>query len=332
MKKQIEIRTINRLANQKIDEAVESIERLKGSNSSDNGVGFIHYDFYDGTIEILNDPEHSAPIGPHKNPMKVQIVSPKDKKPIALDFMGTLNDPKAKELLWSSRYDAILNGNTDRLEEAGMSTDQIRLLKDYITRTGCNPMELRDYALQQPGMKKIIGIDGSISAELGQLDFCAIYDDAVNFLTIAKILGHPVEIFSTIKAPKGYRSLQEIMLQRAELPKGHRTLTGCKNALELVDSIVVSDLKKKEPGRAVLEETKSKGIHLYADDELAIIKDVVHVFSDMQGTTLPLLNRIERDGVKNPGYSVPQSHKGITQIVLANTLMDKRLLDTLYKQ
>ena len=258
-----------------------------------------------------------------------------NKKPIALDFMGTLNDPKSKGMIWGAVQEAILRGDTEALEASGMTKDQVAYFKQHIIDTGCKPMEFRDYALAQEGVKKVLGAYFSIGAEAGQLDFCKAYDDAVDFLTVSKALGHPVEIFSTIGAPKGYRGLSEIMLGNHELSSDYQLFLRCfgeecKTAGDLITDYVASKKKKVEPGQSVLEETAKKGLHLYVDDESGIIDATVNSFGAQQETQLPVLCRIEREGVKQPGYQPPSDHPGIENIVVANSLMGENLLKAIY--
>ena len=217
-----------------------------------------------------------------------------------------------------------------------MTKEQVAHFKQYIAETGCEPMKFRDYALAQEGVKKAIGAYCSIGAEAGQLDnICNVYDDAVDFLTIAKSLGHPVEIFSTIGAPSGYKGLSQVMLENHKLSEDYQLFLKCfgeegKTAADLVKEIVVSKKKKSEPGQAVLEETVSKGLHLYVDDEKQIVDDTIGIFAGQKETTLPVLCRIEREGVKNQGYEPPKQHNGIESVVTAKSLMDGGLLNAVY--
>lgn len=251
---------------------------------------------------------------------------------IALDFMGALNDPKAKGSIWKSVQDALKIGDIDALKEAGISTEQLNDFQRYIEESGCSPMQLRDYTLQHEGVKVALGRYTSIGAEAGQLDHCSVYDDAVDFMAIAFGMGYRLELFSTIKAPEGYRSLQEIMLANKTLSEAQQKLTSCVTALDLIDDVVVSELKKSEPGIAVYQETKAKNLHLYVDDEVAVIDGTVREFRNSDGrVTLPVLCRVERKGVKDPGYQIPMDHNNIGEIVVANKLIDQDLIDTLYR-
>ena len=69
----------------------------------------------------------------------------------------------------------------------------------------------------------------------------------------------------------------------------------------------------------------------YVDDEKAVIDDTVNTFSQSDAT-LPVLCRIERDGIKDPGYTAPESHKGIGNITVVQSLMDNDLLKALYAE
>ncbi len=300
------------------------------------------FHFFDGLFgEFRENSAFEASEGPDKYMYSTRTWRSKTKKPIALDFMGTLNHPKSKGMIWQAVYNAIIQNDTEALEASSMTREQISQFKQYITETGCEPMNFRDYALAQDGVKKAIGAYCSIGAEAGQLNFCNVYDDVVDFLTIAKALGHPVEIFSTIGAPEGYRNLSQIMLGNQTLSEDYQLLLKCfgeeaQTATDLVTEIVVNKKKKTEPGQAVLEETADKGLHLYVDDEVGneakpgVIDDTVRVFGSQQDVVLPVLCRIEREGVKNPGYKPSEQHGGIDKIVTATSLMDKELLSALY--
>lgn len=163
-------------------------------------------------------------------------------------------------------------------------------------------------------------------------DFCQLEQDVIDFLTIAKALGHPVEIFSNSKPQKDH--LQNIILQNRKLPGDYKWFLRyfseeCKTATDLVSKVVVSKKKKSAPGQAVYEETKSKGLHVYIDDEKEVIEDIVNVFGQSDAS-LPVLCKIERSGIKNPEYRIPESHKGIDNIVVVKSLMDKNLLKAIY--
>ena len=191
-------------------------------------------------------------------------------------------------------------------------------------------MDFREYALAQEVMKATVGRWTSIAAARGQLDCCAVYDDAVDFLVDAKSRGYSLEIFSTIGAPTGFKNLSQIMLEQKRLTPAQAAALGAANAWELVDELVVSKKKKGMPGEAVLEETAAKGLYAYIDDERYNVGVTVHVFGKQEAVDLPILCRIEREGIKDPGYQAPNEHPNIGRIVTATTLMDSGLLNALY--
>jgi len=254
-------------------------------------------------------------------------------KYLALDFMGTMNHPKAKGMIWKEIQSKIISGDARYLKEAGLTEEQIKDFRDYIKQNNCSPMQLRNYALEQEGVKAAIGRYNSIAAEQGQLDFCKITDDAMDFLALANILDHKVEIFSTIGAPAGYKSVQQILLEQQKLSPGYALLTGKETAFDLVTGgIIVSKLKKSKPGQAVLEEARNNGLDLYVDDDKGIIDAVVATYSSQESAErqiLPVLCRLEREGVKEPGYSAEKPAE-IGEIVVAKTLMDTNLLSKLF--
>lgn len=262
------------------------------------------------------------------------------KRPIALDFMGTLNSPKAKALTWDAMQKALVEEQVDPLMESGFSADQVAEFQRYAKETGRKPMQLREYVVSPSRadakeIKAALGNYVSIGAEAGQMDFCAVYDDAVDFMTIAKALGHPVTLFSTVRAPEGRKSLQEVMLEKYKLSPEYRLFlnawgANAVTARDLVDNIVVGDTKKSDPGMAVYNETRARGLHAYVDDEREIVDATVATFGQNQGTSLPVLCRIERGGIKDAGYAAPKEHPNIGTVVVAKSLMDEGLLRVIY--
>jgi hypothetical protein len=255
----------------------------------------------------------------------IKIDATGKEEPFALDFMGTMNSPQTKKLILGSVCNLINSGNTQALEEAGFTDDQLKQFSNYLKMEGASVMGLREYVFNLAGAKESFARYISIGAEQGHLESCAVYDDVVDFLTLADITGHPVEIFSTLKTPSGLRSLQEIMLEKKELSLGYKLLTGAETAWDLVQEVVVNKLKKTEPGKAVLEEAREKNLGLYVDDEKTVIDEVINAFSNHY-LHLPVLCRLERAGIKDPGYQASSLEGGIGKGVVANSLMDNELL------
>jgi hypothetical protein len=298
------------------------------------GFPFVNCTFFDGLVSINHEYDH-IDFGEGMLWSNSITWKPKTKKSISLDFMGTMNDPKAKTKIWDAIQTAILRDDTEALNASGITYEQLKHFKQYIKDEQCDPMQFRDYALAQDGIKKTIGMYSSIGAEAGQLNDCQVHQDAVDFLVVNAALGHPVDIFSTIGAPEGYRNLSEIMLSNHNLSEDRQTFLKCwgveaTNAAGLIRDYLVSKKKKSAPGEAVLEETAAKGLHLYVDDDLGIINPVIEAFGAQNQTTLPILARIEKPGVKDSGYQAPQEHPGIEKVVTATSLMDKTLLEAIY--
>lgn len=251
---------------------------------------------------------------------------------ISTDFMGTFNSPNSKSGVWTDIANDVIQGNTEVLKASGFTDDQIKYFNGFLSNN-FDPMALRADVIKDPNIKKAVGNYVSVAAEMGGLQSCEIYSDGVEFLKFGKLLGYEAGIFSTIKPKEGKKSLQQLMFERADLSDGAKVLFGISTPYDLIQEKETdgSRMKADYPGRAVLTEASSLNgnMFMYLDDEQKIIDDVVNEFSQQRGIILPNLVSVQRDGIKT--YAVPNEHKNIGNIVIANTLTDKNVLDVLYK-
>jgi hypothetical protein len=194
-----------------------------------------------------------------------------------LDYMGTMAED-LKEELWISIMEIINKNDPEKvLKNSGMSIEMKDSFLEYINQENPKPMKFRDFAFEN-GFKEVAGKYFSVGAEAGKLNILNITNDTEDFLVESVIQNIPIYVFSTLGAPPDYRNMQEILLEKHELSDYNigrldNANIACKNALGLLENIVISKLKKTEPGKALSQEF-SNGMLFYVDDELGVIKDV----------------------------------------------------------
>ena len=320
---------------EKVAKFMEIVKKLKNFGSSiwtDYTDRRTKVEFFNSEFVVENFAVKDIEGNIRYNGSEITLWRPTEKKVIALDFMGTMNQADSKEMIWEDVKEQIISGNTGLLKKSGITDEQLKEFKEYCKDH--SGMELRQYMLANKDVKQAFGRYTSIAAEEKGFDYCQATQDSIDFLTIANILGHTVEIFSTVGAPEGYKNLQQIVLEKQKLPEEYSRITGKNNVFELVDGgIIVSKLKKSEPGKAVIEETKNKGLSLYVDDETNVISSVIDSFAQPEQTEreiLPILCQIDRTD-KQLAYE-EKKHPGIINFQSVKSLTDQTLLSHLYRK